>query len=125
MVGNTQTSDEYAPRIGFHWGNRFGKCLIACSNGFKFMDNNLDAYENIYANKVFAPNGFWKESDIRLKTNVKPLEHTIEQICAIPTASFIMNDKEQIGTIAQDIEELGFTEIVEDIETPASEVKDK
>lgn len=125
MVGNTQTSDEYAPRIGFHWGNRFGKCLIAWSNGFKFMDNDLDAYENIYANKVFAPNGFWKESDIRLKTNVKPLEHTIEQICAIPTASFIMNDKEQIGTIAQDIEELGFTEIVEDIETPASEVKDK
>lgn len=125
LVDNTQTADIYAPRIGFHWGNRFGKCLIAQSNGFKFMDNDLDAYENIYANKVFAPNGFWKESDIRLKTNVKPLEHTIEQICAIPTASFIMNDKEQIGTIAQDIEELGFTEIVEDIETPASEVKDK
>jgi hypothetical protein len=125
LVDNTQTADIYAPRIGFHWANRFGMCLIANTNGFKFMDNNLDAYINIYANKVFAPNGFWKESDIRLKTNVKPLEHTIEQICAIPTASFIMNDKEQIGTIAQDIEELGFTEIVEDIETPASEVKDK
>lgn len=125
LVDNTQTADIYAPRIGFHWANRFGMCLIANTNGFKFMNNNLDAYENIYANKVFAPNGFWKESDIRLKTNVKPLEHTIEQICAIPTASFIMNDKEQIGTIAQDIEELGFTEIVEDIETPASEVKDK
>lgn len=125
LVDNTQTADIYAPRIGFHWANRFGMCLIANTNGFKFMDNNLDAYTNIYANKVFAPNGFWKESDIRLKTNVKPLEHTIEQICAIPTASFIMNDKEQIGTIAQDIEELGFTEIVEDIETPASEVKDK
>ena len=125
LVDNTQTADIYAPRIGFHWANRFGMCLIANTNGFKFMDDNLDAYENIYANKVFAPNGFWKESDIRLKTNVKPLEHTIEQICAIPTASFIMNDKEQIGTIAQDIEELGFTEIVEDIETPASEVKDK
>jgi hypothetical protein len=125
LVVNTQTADIYAPRIGFHWANRFGMCLIANTNGFKFMNNNLNAYENIYANKVFAPNGFWKESDIRLKTNVKPLEHTIEQICAIPTTSFIMNDKEQIGTIAQDIEELGFTEIVEDIETPASEVKDK
>lgn len=125
MVGNTQTSDEYAPRIGFHWGNRFGMCLIANMNGFKFMDNDLDAYASIHANKVFAPNGFWKESDIRLKTNVKPLEHTIEQICAIPTTSFIMNDKEQIGTIAQEIEELGFTEIVEDVETAASEVKDK
>ena len=125
LVDNTQTADIYAPRIGFHWANRFGMCLIANTNGFKFMDDNLDAYENIYANRVFAPNGFWKESDIRLKTNVKPLEHTIEQICAIPTTSFIMNDKEQIGTIAQDIEELGFTEIVEDIETPASEVKDK
>ena len=108
-----------------HWANRFGLCLIANTNGFKFMDNDLDAYASIYANKVFAPNGFWKESDIRLKTNVKPLEHTIEQICAIPTTSFIMNDKEQIGTIAQEIEELGFTEIVEDVETAASEVKDK
>lgn len=125
LVDNTQTADIYAPRIGFHWANRFGLCLIANTNGFKFMDNDLNAYASIHANKVFAPNGFWKESDIRLKTNVKPLEHTIEQICAIPTASFIMNDKEQIGTIAQDIEELGFTEIVEDIETPASEVKDK
>lgn len=125
LVVNTQTADIYAPRIGFHWGNRFGMCLIANTNGFKFMDNDLDAYASIHANKVFAPNGFWKESDIRLKTNVKPLEHTIEQICAIPTTSFIMNDKEQIGTIAQEIEELGFTEIVEDVETAASEVKDK
>lgn len=125
LVTNTQTADAYAPRIGFHWGNRFGKCLIANTTGFKFMNNNLGAYEDIYANKVFAPNGFWKESDIRLKTNIKPLAHTLEQICAIPTASFIMNDKEQIGTIAQDIEELGFTEIVEDVETAASEVKNK
>ena len=125
LVDNTQTADIYAPRIGFHWANRFGMCLIANTNGFKFMNNVLNAYENIHANKVFAPNGFWKESDIRLKTNVKPLEHTIEQICAIPTTSFIMNDKEQIGTIAQEIEELGFTEIVEDVETAASEVKDK
>lgn len=125
LVVNTQTADTYAPRIGFHWGMRFGMCLIANMNGFKFMDNDLNAYKNIHANKVFAPNGFWKESDIRLKTNVKPLEHTIEQICAIPTTSFIMNDKEQIGTIAQEIEELGFTEIVEDVETAASEVKDK
>lgn len=125
LVDNTQTEDIYAPRIGFHWANRFGMCLIANTNGFKFMDSALNTYKNIYANKVFAPNGFWKESDIRLKTNVKPLEHTIEQICAIPTTSFIMNDKEQIGTIAQEIEELGFTEIVEDVETAASEVKDK
>lgn len=125
LVDTTQTADIYAPRIGFHWANRFGMCLIANTNGFKFMDNDLNAYASIHANKVFAPNGFWKESDIRLKTNVKPLEHTIEQICAIPTTSFIMNDKEQIGTIAQEIEELGFTEIVEDVETAASEVKDK
>lgn len=125
LVDNTQTADTYAPRIGFNWENRFGLCLIANMNGFKFMDNDLDGYASIHVNKVFAPNGFWKESDIRLKTNVKPLEHTIEQICAIPTTSFIMNDKEQIGTIAQEIEELGFTEIVEDVETAASEVKNK
>lgn len=56
--------------------------------------------------------GFFKESDIRLKSNIVPLNHTLEQICNIPTVSFDIRDKHQIGTIAQDIEN-DFADIVD------------
>lgn len=55
--------------------------------------------------------GFFKESDIRLKSNIVPLNHTLDQICNIPTVEFNMHDKHQIGTIAQDLEN-NFAEIV-------------
>lgn len=55
--------------------------------------------------------GFFKESDIRLKSNIAPLNHTLDQICNIPTVEFNMHDKHQIGTIAQDLEN-NFAEIV-------------
>lgn len=72
--------------------------------------------------KVSAANGFFKESDARLKTDIKPLDYTLDQICSIPTVSFIMNDQKQIGTIAQNLEELGFKDIVDESITPKSEV---
>lgn len=55
--------------------------------------------------------GFFKESDIRLKSDIAPLKHTLDQICNIPTVEFNMHDKHQIGTIAQDLEN-NFAEIV-------------
>lgn len=55
--------------------------------------------------------GFFKESDIRLKSNIVPLNHTLDQICNIPTVEFDMHDKHQIGTIAQDLEN-NFAEVV-------------
>ena len=72
--------------------------------------------------KVSAANGFFKESDSRLKSDIKPLDYTLDQICSIPTVSFIMNDQKQIGTIAQDLEELGFEDIVTEGDTLKSEV---
>lgn len=72
--------------------------------------------------KVSAANGFFKESDARLKSDIKPLDYTLDQICSIPTVSFIMNDQKQIGTIAQNLEELGFKDIVDESITPKSEV---
>lgn len=72
--------------------------------------------------KVSAANGFFKESDSRLKSDIKPLDYTLDQICSIPTVSFIMNDQKQIGTIAQNLEELGFKDIVDESITPKSEV---
>lgn len=56
--------------------------------------------------------GFFKESDVRLKSNIAPLNHTLDQICNIPTVEFDMHDKHQIGTIAQDIEN-DFADIVD------------
>ena len=55
--------------------------------------------------------GFFKESDVRLKSNIVPLNHTLDQICNIPTVEFDMHDKHQIGTVAQNLEN-NFAEIV-------------
>lgn len=87
------------------------------------------SYDNIAvgnvtsSGKVSATNGFFKESDVRLKSDIKPLDYTLDQICSIPTVSFIMNDQKQIGTIAQNLEELGFEDIVTEGDTLKSEVK--
>lgn len=87
------------------------------------------SYDNIAvgnvtsAGKVSASGGFFKESDARLKSDIKPLDYTLDQICSIPTVSFIMNDQKQIGTIAQNLEELGFEDIVTESDTLKSEVK--
>lgn len=50
--------------------------------------------------------GLYKDSDIRLKSDIKPLSYTLEQILSIPTASFKINKKKQIGTIAQELEKI-------------------
>lgn len=55
--------------------------------------------------------GFFKESDVRLKSNIVPLNHTLDQICNIPTVEFDIHDKHQIGTVAQNLEN-NFAEIV-------------
>lgn len=60
---------------------------------------------------VVHASGFFKESDIRLKSDIAPLRHTLDQICEIPTVEFNMHDKHQIGTIAQDLEN-NFAEVV-------------
>lgn len=54
--------------------------------------------------KTTAASGFWKESDGRLKSQVENLNHTLDQICSIPTVHFKMNGKYQVGTIAQSLE---------------------
>lgn len=61
--------------------------------------------------KVSAPSGLWKESDERLKSFIKPLEHTLDEICSIPTDSFLIRGSHDIGTIAQAIEK-HFPELV-------------
>ena len=73
--------------------------------------------------KTTAPSGFFKESsDVRLKSNVKDLNHTLEQICQIPTKSFEIAGKEDEGTIAQNLEALGFGKYVEEVPVEKSTV---
>lgn len=73
--------------------------------------------------KTTAPSGFFKESsDVRLKSNIKDLNHTLEQICQIPTKSFEMLGKEGEGTIAQNLEGLGFGKYVEEVPVEKSTV---
>lgn len=110
--------------------------VITEGNEFNIADNNINSSyfwinyrprsgsttnaKNIYVGngqgsggfgEVHA-SGFFKESDIRLKSNIVPLNHTLEQICNIPTVSFDIRNKHQIGTIAQDIEN-DFVDIVD------------
>lgn len=93
------------------------------SIGSTTATEKLHVVGNIKATgKVSAAGGFFKESDARLKSDIKPLDYTLDQICSIPTVSFIMNDQKQIGTIAQNLEELGFEDIVTEGDTLKSEV---
>lgn len=109
---------------------------IVHDNEFNFASNNIGNYvwinyrsrydtvtsvKAVYvgngqagANGAFGAvhaSGFFKESDIRLKSDIAPLKHTLDQICNIPTVEFNMHDKHQIGTIAQDLEN-NFVEVV-------------
>lgn len=106
------------------------KNIIMCGNGGGVViGGNTTPPQKLHViggisstEKIYAANGFFKESDARLKSDIKPLDYTLDQICSIPTVSFIMNDQKQIGTIAQDLEELGFEDIVTESDTLKSEV---
>ena len=71
--------------------------------------------------RVNASSGFYQTSDKRLKSDIKPLEHTLEEICSISTDSFILGGKKDLGTIAQELEPT-FPELVTDAELKQSDV---
>lgn len=74
-----------------------------------YIGNGQAGADGVYG--AVHASGFFKESDVRLKSDIAPLNHTLDQICNIPTVEFNMHDKHQIGTIAQDLEN-NFAEIV-------------
>lgn len=119
--------------LATNWATLDG--VLSNVNEFNFVDGKFGdrvwlnyrsrSGNTITANKIYIGNGqanggfgevhaggFFKESDIRLKSNIVPLNHTLEQICNIPTVSFDIRNKHQIGTIAQDIEN-DFADIVD------------
>lgn len=119
--------------LATNWATLDG--VLFNANEFNFVDGEFGdrvwlnyrsrSGNTITTNKIYIGNGqanggfgevhargFFKESDIRLKSNIVPLNHTLEQICNIPTVSFDIRNKHQIGTIAQDIEN-DFADIVD------------
>lgn len=95
---------EVGERVWLNYRSRSGKAVSA---GKLYIGNGqaTGGFAEVHAS------GFFKESDIRLKSDIAPLKHTLDQICNIPTVEFNMHDKHQIGTIAQDLEN-NFAEIV-------------
>ena len=96
-----------------------GGTNISTSGSGKTVTINLDS--TISLTRVNASSGFYQQSDERLKSNIKPLEHTLEDICSIPTDSFILNGKQDLGTIAQDVEKI-IPEVVCECEVKAAEI---
>ena len=130
-IENTNEINSYSGHLYLNHRNMDGtKNIIMCGNGGGVViggtttpAQKLHVLGGISSTeKIYAAGGFFKESDARLKSDIKPLDYTLEQICAIPTVSFIMNDQKQIGTIAQNLEELGFEDIVTEGDTLKSEV---
>lgn len=131
-IENTNEINSYSGHLYLNHRNMDGtKNIIMCGNGGGVViggtttpSQKLHVLGGISSTeKIYAAGGFFKESDARLKSDIKPLDYTLEQICSIPTVSFIMNDQKQIGTIAQNLEELGFEDIVTESDTLKSEVK--
>lgn len=130
-IEHTNEINSYNGNLYLNHRNMDGtKNVIMCGNGGGVViGGNLEPSQKLHVlggilstEKIYAAGGFFKESDARLKSDIKPLDYTLDQICSIPTVSFIMNDQKQIGTIAQNLEELGFEDIVDESITPKSEV---
>lgn len=131
-IEHTNEINSYNSNLFLNHRNTDGtKNIIMCGNGGGVViGGNITPSQKLHVlggilstEKIYAAGGFFKESDARLKSDIKPLDYTLDQICSIPTVSFIMNDQKQIGTIAQDLEELGFEDIVTEGDTLKSEVK--
>lgn len=131
-IEKTNEINSYSGHLYLNHRNMDGtKNIIMCGNGGDVViGGNTTPPQKLHViggisstEKIYAANGFFKESDARLKSDIKPLDYTLDQICSIPTVSFIMNDQKQIGTIAQNLEELGFEDIVTEGDTLKSEVK--
>lgn len=83
--------------------------------------NTFSLNSTISLTRVNASSGFFQTSDKRLKSDIKPLDHSLEDICSIPTDSFILNGKSDFGTIAQEVEDK-FPELVSEARLKESDV---
>lgn len=94
---------------GYVWINYRSRYDAVTSAKAVYVGNGQAGADGAFG--AIHASGFFKESDVRLKSNIVPLNHTLDQICNIPTVEFDIHDKHQIGTVAQNLEN-NFAEIV-------------
>lgn len=99
-------NDSIGSYVWINYRSRYGAVTSAKS---VYVGNGQAGADGAFG--AIHASGFFKESDVRLKSNIVPLNHTLDQICNIPTVEFDMHDKHQIGTVAQNLEN-NFAEIV-------------
>lgn len=140
FIGNGQSNGGYGALVTTHYdhpsnqqmylgsksNNSWVRCRDICCLDGEVGDGiwSIRTNGNAQFQRVASVNGFFKESDKRLKSDIKPLTHTLDQICSIPTDSFTKSGVKQIGTIAQDLEKI-IPEIVSEDYKLASEVPNK
>ena len=84
--------------------------IIGFNGGQTYMSDVI-----MSGNSISAPNGFYQESDERLKTFVSDVEVDLDKIAELPKKLFYWNGREdeglQMGTSAQEVQKL-YPEIV-------------
>lgn len=76
-VGNAQTENVYAPRLGFHWQNRWW-CQLALQDGcLKVYDSEMNGLFPFQASQVYG--AVWNDyAEYRLTSKVQPGKCVIE-----------------------------------------------
>nr|DAJ21288.1 MAG TPA: receptor binding complex [Myoviridae sp. ct5lt7] len=102
-------------------GATYNNQTYTAGTNLSLSGNTFSLNSTISLTRVNASSGFFQTSDKRLKSNIKPLDHSLEDICSIPTDSFILNGKNDFGTIAQEVEDK-FPELVSEARLKESDV---
>lgn len=121
IAGSNVTLTPNATNDSVTIASSYVNTTYAAGSNLTLSGTTFALASTISLTRVNASSGFFQQSDKRLKSDIKPLEHTIEDICSIPTDSFILNGKQDFGTIAQDLEEK-FPEVVSECELKAAEI---
>ena len=120
-AGSNVTLTPNATGDSFSISSSYVNTTYSAGSNLTLTGTTFALASTISLTRVNASSGFFQQSDERLKSDIKPLEHSLEDICSIPTDSFILNGKQDLGTIAQDLEEK-FPEVVSECELKAAEV---
>lgn len=102
-------------------GATYNNQTYTAGTNLSLSGNTFSLNSTISLTRVNASSGFFQTSDKRLKSEIKPLDHSLEDICSIPTDSFILNGKNDFGTIAQEVEDK-FPELVSEARLKESDV---
>lgn len=120
-AGSNVTLTPNATNDSFTISSSYVNTTYSAGTNLTLSGTTFALASTINLTRVNASSGFYQQSDERLKSDIKPLEHTLEDICSIPTDSFILNGKQDLGTIAQEVEKK-FPELVEECELPVAEI---